>query len=154
MAKEKRCRLCKKIKSLDKFGTFLDKKKGWVAPKRYVNSRCKSCASKVSSEYNKVHRKKITQKLREERELLLEEIRNHYGGACNCCGEKEPIFLTIDHINNDGYKERTRNGGQRFGSNWYYKRIIKQGFPKDLQLLCYNCNCGRARNTGICPHKK
>lgn len=21
------------------------------------------------------------------------------------------------------------------------------------QLLCFNCNCGRHRNGGVCPHK-
>ena len=87
---------------------------------------------------------------------MLQQIRNGYGGKCNCCGESNPLFLTIDHVNNDGYKHRGRNDGKyKIGSfsGHYYKTIIKAGFPDDLQLLCYNCNCGRARNKGICPHK-
>jgi hypothetical protein len=28
-------------------------------------------------------------------------------------------------------------------------------FPNDvLRLLCFNCNCGRAKNGGICPHEE
>ena len=25
--------------------------------------------------------------------------------------------------------------------------------PDTIQILCFNCNCGRARNGGICPHE-
>ena len=33
-------------------------------------------------------------------------------------------------------------------------QIIKAGWPKDrYQLLCSNCNQGKRRNGGICPHK-
>ena len=31
--------------------------------------------------------------------------------------------------------------------------LKRQGWPKDgYQLLCANCNQGRARNGGVCPH--
>ena len=29
-------------------------------------------------------------------------VLNAYGNKCQCCGETEPWFLTIDHKNNDG----------------------------------------------------
>ena len=29
---------------------------------------------------------------------------------------------------------------------------ISRNFPDFLQILCFNCNCGRNRNGGICPH--
>jgi len=77
----------------------------------------------------------------------------HYGGnppKCACCGESGLRFLTIDHINNDGGKHRKLGlTGARL-----YRWLIKNNFPKEFQILCYNCNCGRARNGGICPHKK
>lgn len=79
-----------------------------------------------------------------------------YGNKCNCCGESNKLFLTIDHVNNDGYKIRQRNKNGNYSapfSGHYYKQIIKANFPSDLQLLCWNCNCGKARNGGICPHK-
>lgn len=154
---KKQCTLCKVWKETSVFGTFLDKKKDWIAPRRYLNSRCKTCASKASGEWGKRNREVLRKRWQDKKEKLLLEIRIAYGNVCNCCGEKEPLFLTIDHINNDGYKLRPRNGGKakvlQF-SGHYYQSIIRAGFPKDLQLLCWNCNCGRNRNKGICPHKK
>lgn len=77
-----------------------------------------------------------------------EVVIRHYGGKCSCCGEDNPGFLTIDHKNGCGTKKRKLHGvGLRF-----YRWIIKNGYPDDLQILCYNCNCGRELNGGICPH--
>jgi hypothetical protein len=71
-----------------------------------------------------------------------------YGGyICNCCGETNKMFLTLDHINNDGANDR-RSSSSRSNK---YERILKE--KPELQVLCYNCNCGRYRNGGICPHK-
>jgi len=65
---------------------------------------------------------------------------------CVMCGTTDINTLTIDHINNDGYKER-KNG--RAG-NGLYSRIMaqyrRQGYiPPDLQCLCYNCQALKAR---------
>lgn len=78
-------------------------------------------------------------------------IFNHYGNKCNCCGENNIMFLTVDHINNDGYKEK-RSSGSRYTGRNLYKKIIDSGFPNTYQILCMNCNFGKHRNHGICPH--
>jgi hypothetical protein len=151
---KKQCRLCLEWIDISLFGTFLEKKN--KVPTRYINSRCKKCASKVSCDWGKKNRPRLTQKWLVDKENMLKQIRDGYGGKCNCCGESNPLFLTIDHVNNDGYKIRPRNKKGNYGSPFsghYYKQIIKAGFPKDLQLLCWNCNCGKARNKGVCPHK-
>ena len=75
-------------------------------------------------------------------------VFNHYGRECKCCGENNSMFLTIDHINNDGYKYRKKNKG-----HINYRWIVNNKFPKDLQVLCMNCNFGKRLNDGICPHK-
>lgn len=31
--------------------------------------------------------------------------------------------------------------------------IITAGFPPEYQIQCFNCNLGRARNGGVCPHQ-
>ena len=31
-----------------------------------------------------------------------ENILDHYGRVCACCGELEVQFLELDHVNNDG----------------------------------------------------
>jgi hypothetical protein len=65
---------------------------------------------------------------------------------CNCCGETNIDVLTIDHINNDGFKKRPHGGGM------LYAQIIKNNFPKEYATLCFNCNSGRKH--GECPHVK
>ena len=91
------------------------------------------------------------------------EAFEHYGGMkCFCCGETNPLFLTLDHINNDGgeWRKRMANAagqnqkGKRYlqGTN-FYLWLHKNNYPAlALQVACYNCNLGRARNRGVCPH--
>jgi hypothetical protein len=75
-----------------------------------------------------------------------------YGSVCACCGEKEPKFLELDHILNDGCHHRKTLGR---GARPIYFFLKRNGFPKDAyQLLCANCNQGKVRNGGICPHQR
>ena len=72
-----------------------------------------------------------------------------YGGyRCACCGETIEAFLSIDHVNNDGAHHRRLVDRRKI-----YKWLARNGYPKDFQVLCMNCNFGKARNGGICPHK-
>ncbi len=76
------------------------------------------------------------------------EVFNAYGNECQCCGESNLDFLTIDHIHG-----RKQSGHDRYfiGSK-LYKWLIKNNFPRDnFQLLCYNCNCAKGK-LGYCPH--
>lgn len=72
-------------------------------------------------------------------------VFNHYGSECVCCGEDKIEFLVIDHINNDGNKFRKK-------VHDLYLYIIKNNFPKDLQVLCQNCNSAKSIY-GYCPHE-
>jgi hypothetical protein len=78
---------------------------------------------------------------------LRRKIVEAYGGACECCGESEPAFLSIDHINGRGQDSKRRGG-------WaLYRDLEKAGFPKDnYRLLCMNCNCALGF-FGACPHR-
>ena len=95
-------------------------------------------------------KKKVAGK-RKNRELKIEVLSAYGDLACICCGEQNVAFLTLDHVNNDGWKERNEHGKIRYAS---YARLKKEGFPKDppLQVMCYNCNNGKRTNDGICPH--
>jgi hypothetical protein len=88
------------------------------------------------------------------REKMRRDILTYYSNktlTCACCGETEYTFLTIDHINNGGMKERREFKG---GGHQFYRRIIKNKFPVGYQVLCYNCNCGRAKTPDKkCPHE-
>jgi hypothetical protein len=76
-----------------------------------------------------------------------------YGGACSCCGETELTFLTTDHVNGDGSeKRRTGFHDGHSGGSQIYRWVIRNGWPKDLQCLCFNCQWGK-RLCGVCPHK-
>jgi len=68
--------------------------------------------------------------------------------CCACCGEKMLIFLTIDHIRGRQKQERKNRIG---GKDLRYK-LLARGFPKNYQVLCFNCNSAKS-DTGICPHK-
>lgn len=86
------------------------------------------------------------------RQIHREMVLDHYGRECACCGEAHPIFLTIDHVNGDG-AEFARNHGSSHRRN-LYRWLVTHGFPPGYQTLCWNCNSGRARNGGICPHRE
>lgn len=89
-------------------------------------------------------RKKYTAKLRYE---MLE----HYGSLCVCCGEEEPTFLCIDHI--DGQIPEMKRFGKKLTAGpllliW----MKKQNWPSGYQILCYNCN-NAIRWGDPCPHQ-
>ena len=81
---------------------------------------------------------------------VRDEVISHYGGKCCCCGENNILFLTIDHKNGGGTKHRIEIN--RSGLKFYYW-LRQKNYPEGFQVLCFNCNCGRARNKGMCPHK-
>jgi hypothetical protein len=110
-------------------------------------------------------RKRRQMYLNREKYLLAKKISNaklkmevfiHYGGnpprcACKYCNEDNIIFLTLDHIDGSGRKHRKllkANGG-----NVFYRKLKNLGYPDGIQVLCYNCNCGKSKNGGICPHE-
>ena len=95
-------------------------------------------------------KKSLLKALNKYSKNLRIHIINHYGNKCYCCGETEIKFLTIDHLNNNGYEFRKKG----IRGLAIYRWIIKNDFPKDINIACFNCNCGRAKNNGICPHKQ
>jgi hypothetical protein len=91
-------------------------------------------------------------KTKERNRLRMENLRIAlfaiYGDVCACCGESNKRFLTLDHIASDGFRERL----DKSYFNLFEDAILVPDFAK-FQILCYNCNMGRAKNGGICPHK-
>lgn len=80
------------------------------------------------------------------------DLYEYYGNKCACCGETEMKFLSIDHVNGGGNKHRKNFcGGSSIGLMIEIKR---RGYPPEFQLLCMNCNSGKYRNGGVCPHKE
>lgn len=111
--------------------------------------------AEMPQEQKQTHRKQRAAYARERNAMLKAEVYAGYGGyRCQCCGEAEPMFLSIDHVNNDGYTQR--KNGQGSGANLYnmlYMEFKRTGkWPDGYQVLCMNCQHGKARNHGVCPH--
>jgi hypothetical protein len=92
---------------------------------------------------------------------LKRQVMDAYGGECACCGETELVFLTIDHIDDNGAEHRREMAAERGnGTTEYsqagartYRWLRDNGFPQGFQVLCANCNCGKHWNGGVCPHE-
>lgn len=100
---------------------------------------CALCADEALQKY-KPRRAKNVRRVRQERKR---RVVDKYGGSCDCCREERLGFLTIDHKNNDGHTER---------SSGFYRKLDESPKREDLIVMCFNCNCGRAANGGVCPH--
>lgn len=57
------------------------------------------------------------------------------GGRCRLCGEDETEFLTIDHVNGGGCKDRR-------GRREIYLAVVRDLSFGEFRLLCRNCNSG------------
>lgn len=80
------------------------------------------------------------------------EMLNALGRKCQCCGEDNPLFLTLDHVQNDGAKHRASFNSTNV--ELIYQQAKREGWPKDkYQLLCMNCNFARG-HFGSCPHEE
>jgi hypothetical protein len=168
------CKTCGEAKPLDEF-EILNAARGW---RRGV---CKPCKAEGMREwasrsqdlikanrraYHEQNRDKVIQRVndwvaanpgkRRQNALsyyyrLQDQAIMAYGGyKCACCGEEEPLFLSIDHVNNDGAQHRKELGS--LGGHKLYKWLKEGGYPGGFQVLCMNCNHGRHRNNGVCPH--
>lgn len=133
-------------------------------------SRCDGCAKKARLRYaawskNPAWRKKNAKRaaawekanperknanVTRHRNKLKKAVMDHYGHSCKCCGETEKKFLTIDHVNGGGTKHRAKIGR---GSCDFHRWLVKNNFPSEYQVLCFNCNCAKGIY-GICPHKE
>ncbi len=85
---------------------------------------------------------------RDYRSRVREKVLLAYGGKCACCGETNLKFLTFDHIDGGGTKERRLTG--KMGSTFYLTLMRER--RTDIQVLCFNCNCARYIY-GKCPHE-
>lgn len=114
---------------------------------REAVGRCVRCKNSTPVGYK--HCSACLAKSRDRWQSLRDEVFAAYGGyRCNCCGESEPRFLQIDHVNNDGAKHRRQMGG---GGNHLYLWLKRNKYPEGFQVLCANCNY--AKRFGPCPHQ-
>lgn len=159
----RKCKKCGLTKPLRVFPPYIGKD----PEKTYRRHACDACHNARIAAWHQAHKEDRLRKVRENyaktkwsprRRMLVRlaarrrnaqlrsRVFDHYGGECVACGETEPLFLTLDHIDNDGKYWRTIHSP---ASANFYKWLIAQGFPGIVQVLCMNCNWGKARNGGI-----
>lgn len=107
---------------------------------------CRVCLDKQNDWYKTSDYRDRHTKIRAEDKKA---VFDHYGGKCMCCGETEPCFLAVDHIDGNGNNHRKAIG--KWGSG-FFKWLIVHDFPEGFQVLCHNCNMGKHLNGGKCPH--
>ncbi len=74
----------------------------------------------------------ISPSYRNRRKSILHTL----GNSCVCCGETEEIYLEIDHVFNDGSKDKAPS-----------LKKIKENKER-YQILCCNCNRAKHKNGG------
>ena len=97
--------------------------------------------------YMRQYAKSNAEKYKNQWQEIRKKFFDIYGHECLCCHENFDVFLTLDHINGEGFLER-----QDGGTYGVYKKAITEHRPDLYQVLCYNCNCAK-RSGSECPHK-
>jgi len=162
VSKGKRCRECDRkffseyrSKNSDKIKETMRKFrfKHKYDLKLYLSNRRKNLIASMDYKELTIFRTKECEKSKKRALLIRNEVFGSYGGwKCKCCGETEKVFLTIDHINNDGAIMR-KSGIHPKGGTSFYAWLRKNNFPEGFQVLCMNCQFGKKLNNGICPHQ-
>ena len=148
---KKQCSKCNAVKDVNEFYYSKD-----TVDK--LTCRCKVCHHNYTvshksqirlhnQKYWILNRDKLISKSAKNYKETKQQVFDYYGGKCECCGETNYKFLTLDHI------EQWKRKLNKYKGVYLYPTLIKRHFPKYIRLLCWNCNCSRQYNNGICPHK-
>ncbi len=160
----RRCKCCREIKLLVEFEE-IKKGRGWRrwecricitrrklerarASKKLIRDFSRTgCVAIVAPAQGDRAKSRLTHYYRLQHEAILA-----YGGyRCACCGVTEPLFLSLDHANNDGWQHRRI---APLSAGRLYSWLKANGYPPGFRVLCLNCNQGRYRNGGVCPHEQ
>lgn len=111
---------------------------------------CKECTNRYSREYRKKNLQKVRQTDRKRRERVkleaLKVLSQNDKPFCEVCGFNDELdLLQVDHINNDGFKDKVSWGGRRKGGHMYAKilRLSPEEARKRYRVLCFFHNWTR-----------
>jgi hypothetical protein len=120
--------------------------------KHQAKGLCNPCYTKqlLKGDYGEIHK----QQVRANYDRYREDMFNALGHTCACCGEPEKVFLSLEHLKQNGNEHRRRVGGNKCSTFSALLDARKHGFPKDeYGVLCMNCQRGTLLPEG-CPHKR
>lgn len=152
----KQCQQCNELKPITKFTTKGSHTTTTGEKIIYRSAICRKCdrSNKTSNGICRLcyrpnapdahHCEKHLATMRQAAKIRNQNDRslafNHYGEVCAYCGQRLLLFLTIDHINNNGNEHRRQlRSGKNNGHN-IYAWLRKNNYPTGFQTLCYNCN--------------
>jgi hypothetical protein len=93
---------------------------------RVNKTRCEICRDKQ-------RQRRVSRQARDREAAFA-----HYGHKCAYCQESREIFLSIDHINNDGGKHRREDKVENI-----YVWLRQNSYPVGFQTACFNCNMAK-----------
>ena len=149
-----RCRKCKRT-SVDFYYSKLKEAKQCFGCKKALEvgekCLCTECKALARDRYHtNGNQNRETSRQRKKADKLA--AFSAYGGAvCKCCGENHIEFLSIDHVYNDGAKQRRELGKNKIAH--FYVWLKQNGYPPGYQVLCMNCNFAKG-HFGACPHEQ
>jgi len=135
----KTCSGCGKLLPLNE---FLDESDGLGGK----GTLCKICRCEVSNKWrlenlekSRKSRRKSTKKYGKiERQKALVYLSGD-PPECRRCGFSDIRALQIDHINNDGFRER-KNNKSKIRNSTFVLRLPREEALNKYQVLCANCN--------------
>lgn len=83
--------------------------------------------------YNRRYNDEVSSRLKE----ACINMYSNGDACCAWCPQADIDVLCLDHISNDG--KQWRKSGVKAGKH-LYQWLIKNDYPKGLQVLCANCN--------------
>ena len=84
--------------------------------------------------YRAANPQKYRAQSRAAKKKLKDAVFDIYGRRCVRCGFEDERALTLDHVKNNGSKERSE-----LGERGVYYRALKEENYNDYQTLCMNC---------------
>ncbi len=141
---EKYCSHCQKTKPVREFYNNRSMPDG-------LSYNCKPCHKASNTKSFIKHKQKRLESNRLRLQSLIQEFITAYGGVCECCGEVEWTFLTVDHMTLGSRRPHKSRGTLSMLYN-----LRRRGWPREeYKLHCFNCNLGRERLPNrTCAHKK
>jgi len=129
------------------YWTYLEHRRKYARERYWANPEVRRAAGRI------LYKNQRTL-LRKRGQISYQKLRMAvyaaYGGPkCNCCGENEIRFLSMDHIDNNGGEHRKEIPSTKSLLGW----LKKNNFPTGFQVLCMQCNFAKGKHN-ICPHQQ
>lgn len=129
---EKFCARCRQTKSVADFFKNRSTYDG-------LGGYCKLCSKRTVDACRKKNPANATATRLRWMDRLRERVLQKLGGVCRKCGFSDHRALQIDHVYNDGFKQRDARGKLLVGRALFLKEVLLDTQGR-FQLLCANHN--------------